>query len=604
MVNQSTPRDFYDELVAASLEDPKAFAERFLLLAKMNLDLVAGAFYLYTPKTQILRLKAQVGLPAHEYRMFELPRDSLPGRAIHQDEVVFEEATPRSSFIRDNAFLESIEKGGVVAAPLSLAGVPFQTAQGMIETPDQVGAICLYFHDLEMLPTLREWATSYGPFLARLYLAALERYTMYFRSATVARAAFRTDTRSLAYAFLELARAELEVRSGALWIYDHRQSHLYLSRSVGKYANVRDQEVHPVPLLDSNAVSTCFNKQTVIRHSTQNPYLIESNLPKDISLPDANAALYPVPLPADARLGGKPANGVGVLVLYDHHTTIGQLNQLTDFGWEDSSLAKFCCEMLSVLLFQTLRTVDHESDFERRMHGASTALQAARSNLQFIKAHFSLSEMLPTAQQHYIPNAVEWLEDLEAQITRNDLVGANLQPKPTLLYGEVLAKIAPMVKRMAKQYGTGDFTVLGLDELEETYRQLPQVLGDRRALDRVFRNLVENSLKYQSNDPAVNNKLVVKAYARGVTVIVIFADNGLGIPPDDVPFVFEDGFRGRDATGRRPQGIGRGLFECKTILDKLGGAITVTDSDEVSGAAFRIELRTVRGAKGSSVRHR
>jgi hypothetical protein len=415
---------------------------------------------------------------------------------------------------------------------------------------------------------------------------------MYFRGATVERAAFRRDIGSLAYSFLDLIRSELEVGSGALWVFDHRRGHLHLRRSVGNYASVNDRDVAPVGLTDNNVISHCFTEQVTILHSQKQPQFTKHNLPNHVLLPHSNAAVFPIPLPQEARLGGKQSKIAGVLALVDHKTTLAGISHFSDFSWEDSFLAAFGCEMLSVLLYQALRTRDYEGDFERRMHGASTALQAARSNLQFLSTHFNLASHLPEAQRHYIPNAIDWIEDLEAQISRDDVMVASIKRKPIRLYGEVLAKIGPMVKRMATRDHTGEFIVLGLEELDDTYHLLPEVMGDRRALDRVFRNIVENSLKYKARNPGQSNQLAIRAYVdeSKSLVVVHIEDNGLGIATEDAPFVFEDGYRGGQAAGRRPQGIGRGLFECKTILNKLGGDIILTQPEQLKGAAFRIQL--------------
>lgn len=589
-------QDFYADLAAASLEDPKDFAESVLLLAERNLDLVAGSFYLYTPDTSTLRLKAQVGFSCADYKDFQLPLDSFAGESIRTGKVVVNADPLRSDQFRDTMLLTNTPVGGIVAAPLSLTNPPHHAVHRLIASPDPIGAICLYPRQSSALPDLADWASKYGPFLARLYLATLERYTMYFRSATVERAAFRRDVGSLAHAFLDLLRMELEVQSGALWVFDHRSGHLYLRRSVGRYAKIKDRDMVAVVPSEDGVISRCFTEMVPIHHSSTQPRFNTLNLPTDVLLPESNAAIFPIPLPDEARLGGKRADIAGVLALVDHKTTVGGVTHFTDFSWEDSFLAEFGCEMLSVLLYQALRTRDYASDFERRMHGASTALQAARSNLQFISAHFDLTAHLPEAQQHYIPNAIDWIEDLEAQMSRDDLVVASIKRKPIRLYGDVLAKIGPMVKRMTTRDHVDEFIVIGLDELGDTYHLLPKVMGDRRALDRVFRNIVENSLKYQSRERSRPNQIAIRAFAArgGRSVVVHVEDNGLGIAPEDAPLVFEDGFRGGQAAGRKPQGIGRGLFECKTILKKLGGDIIVTRPEQLGGAAFKIELEAAR----------
>jgi hypothetical protein len=114
-------QDFYADLAAASLEDPKDFAESVLLLAKQNLGLVAGSFYLYTPETQTLRLKAQIGFSSVDYGDFHLSLASFAGESIRTGKTVVDSAPMHSDLFRDKKLLEHIQVGGIVAAPLPLS---------------------------------------------------------------------------------------------------------------------------------------------------------------------------------------------------------------------------------------------------------------------------------------------------------------------------------------------------------------------------------------------------------------------------------------------------------------------------------------------------
>ena len=590
-------QDLYDELGAASLEDPKAFTDSVLRLLVDQLKLAAGSFYVYSPDTATLRLKAQVGFNYSDYVDFQLPLDSFPGQAIAQGQPVVDAHPEQSPMFRDKQLLAGKTVGGVVAAPLPLSGASHQTGQGRILPPDPIGALCLYPHRSADLRQLAEWTTKYGAFLGRLYLATLERYTMHFRSATVERAAFTGDIGSLAYKFLELIQMELSVRTAALWIFDHRRNHIYLRKSIGNNHGIHDRDVTPVRLTDVNLIADCFSQQSVILHTRNKPTFTRANIPDELSLPRANGALFPIHLPPDAKIRGRATGAAGVLMLVDRHMTAGNSTHLTDFNWEDRFLAEFGCEMLSVLLFQALRTKDYESVFERRMHGVSTGLQSARSNLQFLE-RFDMTSFIPPAQTHYIANAIDWLEDVEAQISRDEFVGSATLDKGFIpLYGDVLAKIEPMVRRMATR-DHEDFEVLGLDLLADEYRHLPKVIGDRKALNCVFRNLVNNSLKYCAPDKDRPNQLAIEASTTpdGDYVIVRVEDNGIGIPQEDAPLVFEDGFRGVRAASRRPQGIGRGLFECKAIMQKLDGDIALVTPQALQGAAFEVRLRVSRSS--------
>ena len=65
---------------------------------------------------------------------------------------------------------------------------------------------------------------------------------------------------------------------------------------------------------------------------------------------------------------------------------------------------------------------------------------------------------------------------------------------------------------------------------------------------------------------------------------ILFADNGPGIPEDDLPYIF-DKFR-RAETKLQVYGSGLGLFICKVVAKLHGGSISVSNS-EVGGAVFK-----------------
>jgi signal transduction histidine kinase len=74
------------------------------------------------------------------------------------------------------------------------------------------------------------------------------------------------------------------------------------------------------------------------------------------------------------------------------------------------------------------------------------------------------------------------------------------------------------------------------------------------------------------------------------TVVMLFADNGEGIPRDEAEVVFEDGFRGAVARGQQPQGVGRGLYDCRRLMRAMGGDIIVLTG--LPGVTFRLQLRS------------
>lgn len=138
-----------------------------------------------------------------------------------------------------------------------------------------------------------------------------------------------------------------------------------------------------------------------------------------------------------------------------------------------------------------------------------------------------------------------------------------------------------------------------LEELFDTYRErasqrglrlelqapeiLPVIEADAPRLRRVFANLLDNAIKFSG----VTGAVVIRARETDREIVVSVEDQGIGIEPEDLPFIFDIFHRG-SATGGR-EGHGLGLATVKAIVESHGGRILVT-SEPDSGSTFTVFL--------------
>jgi signal transduction histidine kinase len=108
---------------------------------------------------------------------------------------------------------------------------------------------------------------------------------------------------------------------------------------------------------------------------------------------------------------------------------------------------------------------------------------------------------------------------------------------------------------------------------------------DVRRIAQVFENLVENAVKYSPEGTEV--RIAVAQHDGHALIDVI--DEGIGIPPDDVPHVFERFHRASNVDDRRFAGMGLGLFICNGIVEQHGGEIWV-ESRVGAGSTFHVSL--------------
>jgi two-component system OmpR family sensor kinase len=113
----------------------------------------------------------------------------------------------------------------------------------------------------------------------------------------------------------------------------------------------------------------------------------------------------------------------------------------------------------------------------------------------------------------------------------------------------------------------------------------PSITGDRDLLVLAVYNLIENALKFTCAEDSVE----VRASEDGQFVVIEVADSGVGIPPEDLPKVFEELYRGSNA--RSTEGSGLGLALVKRIIALHDGQINVRSSQaEPRGTVFTIRL--------------
>lgn len=116
------------------------------------------------------------------------------------------------------------------------------------------------------------------------------------------------------------------------------------------------------------------------------------------------------------------------------------------------------------------------------------------------------------------------------------------------------------------------------------------VLGDLRALEKVFVNLIANAIKFTDADGVIR----VTSRSQDGRVIVAVQDNGIGIAKADQAHIFER-FRQADGSStRRYRGTGLGLALVKEMTERMNGAVSVASVPGV-GTTMTVRLPAVSG---------
>ena len=135
----------------------------------------------------------------------------------------------------------------------------------------------------------------------------------------------------------------------------------------------------------------------------------------------------------------------------------------------------------------------------------------------------------------------------------------------------------------------------------EPVEDIPSVCADPKALRRVLSNVIENAIKYTPD----GGNIRLSARAEGDEVSVSVADNGRGIPAEDMPVLFDKFHRGRPAPHSEAMrgattdaefledadmsGVGLGLYLGRNVMEQMGGRISV-ESEVGRGSTFTLHL--------------
>ncbi|WP_298624755.1 ATP-binding protein [uncultured Legionella sp.] len=221
--------------------------------------------------------------------------------------------------------------------------------------------------------------------------------------------------------------------------------------------------------------------------------------------------------------------------------------------------------------------------FEREKRFAADAAHELRTPLAALKAQAQVA-----LNSNDIEEKNQALQKLIASVNRSThivqqlLTMSRLVPEATSLNDadavnlgkltrEILAMLAPSA--VEKQI-----------ELEfEHDDNIPKISGNPTALGILVRNLVDNAIRYCTE----NGRVIVRLLKQDNELVLEVADNGPGIPPELQARVFERFFR---VLGNKSPGSGLGLAIVQQICDLHGGRVALDSQKTGSGLIVRVYL--------------
>jgi signal transduction histidine kinase len=133
-----------------------------------------------------------------------------------------------------------------------------------------------------------------------------------------------------------------------------------------------------------------------------------------------------------------------------------------------------------------------------------------------------------------------------------------------ILSNEVLAHLAPTARHAGVQISC------------QSQPGLPPAYVDRHQMKRVLINLVDNAIHYAANQ--VDPWVLIRLSAGAGNMVVEVADNGIGIPPENLHKFWEESSKPRDARTIDISGSGLGTVIVRRVVEQHGGKVEVTSS--------------------------
>ena len=162
------------------------------------------------------------------------------------------------------------------------------------------------------------------------------------------------------------------------------------------------------------------------------------------------------------------------------------------------------------------------------------------------------------------------------RLTRLDS-GVVQQPYPVAVQ-PVLERVERMLAMVAQEKGV---TLSGSADEDAV------AMATDDDVHQILYNLMENAIKYS----AVENGFVrAQAHVEGEQVVITVSDNGIGIPDEDLPHVFDRFYRVDKMRSREVGGTGLGLSIVKDTIENRGGTISAAHNADGVGTVFTVRL--------------
>lgn len=266
---------------------------------------------------------------------------------------------------------------------------------------------------------------------------------------------------------------------------------------------------------------------------------------------------------------------------------------LTDTDWVLLVLGAVFFALIIVGVFWLCLWLVREMRLNQRQHAfldavtheMRTPLAALRLQLETLERH----NLGPDQRREFLTRMDLDLERLHRTVDQVLAAARAEEPRPKAPHGTVALRelLAECSAEIRSRHDLPEQALV----LEN--RECAAVQGDAAELALIFRNLLENAVKY--SEPTVEVRVAVSEPEDG-RVRVEISDRGIGIPAEELRKIFHRFYRvGRDVQ-RTAAGLGLGLFIVRSLVRRQGGRVEAMSAGRGEGSRFLVTLRSAEPA--------
>ena len=234
------------------------------------------------------------------------------------------------------------------------------------------------------------------------------------------------------------------------------------------------------------------------------------------------------------------------------------------------------------------KTLDEmKSDFTNNItHELKTPIAVAYAATDSLLNYGMLQH--PDKARKYLTIAQEQLQTLSGLVEQ--ILSMSMERRKSMLLNivEVPVKevIEPLISQHQLKVKSGERTDKKVNISLSVEPENLMILADRMHFSNIVSNLIDNAIKYSEDSVKIEIKAFQKAEDE---VLVSVSDNGIGIAHDKLPYIFDKFYRVTDGNKYTVKGYGLGLFYVKSLMEKMGGSVSV-ESDPGKGSCFTLHF--------------